>query len=65
MVKWKECTQKAAYFALTKSFGAKFVRLTIESYYGKGGGIQYIGIDMAKGIDKGIRSKQTQILLLN
>ena len=33
----------------------KFVRVRIDSFFGEGPGLQYIGIDMMKGIDMGIR----------
>ena len=49
------CNQHATRFDLPKTFGAKFIKFIVITYFGKGSGFQYIGIDMEKGIDNGIR----------
>ena len=49
------CKINATRFDLDKPIGSKFVKFVVKSFAGKGGGLQYFGIDMEKGIDPGVR----------
>ena len=54
-----ECGEPAMQYKLEKAISAKYIRIQISSYIGAGPGIQYAGIESGKGIDMGIRGKQT------
>ena len=52
------CKINATRFDLDKPIGSKFVKFVVKSFTGKGGGLQYLGINMEKGIDPGVRGGQ-------
>ena len=52
------CKNNVTRFDLDKPIGSKFVKFVVNSFTGRGGGLQYLGIDTEKGIDPGVRGGQ-------
>ena len=55
------CKINATRFDLDKAIGSKYVKFVVNSFIGKGGGLQYLGLEMEKGIDPGVRGDEIYI----
>ena len=55
------CKSNVTRFDLDKAIGSKYVRFVVNSFTGKGGGLQYFAIDTEKGIDPGVRGESDTI----
>ena len=55
------CKINATRFDLDKAIGSKYVKFVVNSFIGKGGGLQYLAIDTEKGIDPGVRGESDTV----